>query len=68
MEAIDLGRESVLSYLVEGVVIACENSPQNTTISDDEESLDKVLQTIKKAHPGVLVQRLKVGTAYHSHE
>jgi acyl transferase domain-containing protein len=66
MAAIGLGWNEVSKYLVDGVVIACENSPDSTTISGDEKELDAVLTKIKEGKPGVLTRRLPVGIAYHS--
>jgi acyl transferase domain-containing protein len=68
MAAIGLGATEVAPYLelVEGVVMACENSPSSTTISGDAEQVDKVVATIKAASPDTLARRLKVDMAYHS--
>jgi len=66
MAAIGLGRNDVAEYLVNGVVIACENSHNSTTISGDEKELDTVLAKIMEGKPGVLTRRLPVGIAYHS--
>ncbi|KAJ4123008.1 hypothetical protein NW768_010000 [Fusarium equiseti] len=66
MAAIGLGAESVTTFLVEGVVVACENSPDSCTISGDAENVSKVVDKIKEAMPDVLARLLKVGIAYHS--
>ncbi|KAL7916747.1 putative polyketide synthase [Trichoderma velutinum] len=67
MAAVGLGREAVSPYLLEGVVIACENSPNSTTISGDVDQLHKVIDAIKTDKPDVLARPLKVDMAYHSH-
>lgn len=66
MAAVGFGREDVSGYLVDGVVIACENSPQSTTLSGDSDQIDIVLKNIKEDRPDVFVRRLRVQTAYHS--
>ncbi|KAI8626510.1 hypothetical protein F5Y19DRAFT_466325 [Xylariaceae sp. FL1651] len=67
MAAIGLGSTDIQPFLVDGVVIACENSPSNTTLSGDEDKVMDVLEAIKHAHPDVLARRLQVDMAYHSH-
>ncbi|KAI2635455.1 acyl transferase domain-containing protein [Xylaria nigripes] len=67
MAAVGLGSIDVQPYLVDGVVVACENSPFNTTLSGDEDKLVQVLQAVKHDHPDVLSRRLQVDMAYHSH-
>ena len=60
----DLG--SYLSRISAGrVVIACSNSPSNTTVSGDEYAISQ-LQELFEQH-SVAARRLKVDTAYHSH-
>jgi acyl transferase domain-containing protein len=66
MAAIGLGSGEVLDFLVDGVVVACENSPSSTTISGDLDKLKKVIATIKEQQPDVLARELKVDMAYHS--
>ncbi|TVY80960.1 Highly reducing polyketide synthase FUM1 [Lachnellula suecica] len=67
MAAIGIGREEVTPFLVKGVVIACENSPESVTLSGDADKLVEVMETIQQAKPDKLVRRLKVDMAYHSH-
>ncbi|CAJ2503553.1 Uu.00g109470.m01.CDS01 [Anthostomella pinea] len=67
MAAVGLSRAAVKPFLIDGVVIACENSPNSTTLSDDGDQLDLILQAIKQNSPDVLARRLQVKTAYHSH-
>ena len=66
MAAIGLDAANVSRYLIDGVVVACENSPRSTTISGDLEKLEQVMQNIRGGNPDVLVRRLKVDMAYHS--
>ncbi|KAK3687394.1 KR domain-containing protein [Podospora appendiculata] len=67
MAAVGLGREDVAPFLVDGVVVACENSPNSTTISGDKDRLELVIDAIKADKPDVLARQLKVDMAYHSH-
>ncbi|KAF7159619.1 hypothetical protein CNMCM5623_004999 [Aspergillus felis] len=67
MAVIGLSAEEITPYLVDGVVIACENSAQNTTISGDAAALNDVMAQIQSAHPGKLCRKLRVDKAYHSH-
>ncbi|KAI1828708.1 hypothetical protein F4861DRAFT_535124 [Xylaria intraflava] len=67
MAAVGLGSTDIQPYLVDGVVVACENSPSNTTLSGDEDKIVQVLEDVKNGHPDVLARRLQVDMAYHSH-
>ena len=66
MAAVGLGACDVSRFLSEGVVIACENSEDSTTISGDVTNLGKTLARIKEERPDTLVRKLKVDIAYHS--
>ncbi|KAI9037118.1 lovastatin diketide synthase LovF [Aspergillus affinis] len=66
MAAIGLGRTEVEQYLRDGVVVACENSPQSVTISGNKEAIDDVLKEID-AKGEIFCRRLAVNVAYHSH-
>lgn len=66
MAAIGLGVDDIQPYLVDGVVIACENSPSNTTLSGDEDKIEKAVQAVKYDHSDVIARRLQVDMAYHS--
>lgn len=66
MAAVGAGAERLTPYLLPGVVIACENSPESTTISGDLEPLEATMNQIRKAFPEVLVRKLQVDRAYHS--
>ncbi|KAI9658048.1 MAG: Type I Iterative PKS [Bathelium mastoideum] len=66
MTAVAMSKEAVSSFLIHGVVVACENSPSSVTLSGDKEKLDAVANAIKAVHPGVLIRALKVEMAYYS--
>lgn len=66
MGAVGLGVADVSKYVKEGVVIACDNSPNSVTLSGDVGALDDVLNAIKVDKPDVLARKLKVDMAYHS--
>lgn len=68
MAAVGLGRDGVTRFLLQGVVIACENSPESVTLSGDSGELETVLQNIKTSLPDVFCRRLRVEKAYHSRE
>lgn len=71
MAAVGLSAEDCKSFLQnsEGkVVIACENSPINVTLSGDSEEVGLILEAIKASGVDVLVRRLHVDRAYHSRE
>lgn len=66
MAVVGLAREFVKSYLVQGVVVACENSPRNVTLSGDKGKLKEVVEKIKEDVPDVFSRNLRVEAAYHS--
>lgn len=68
MAAVGLGRGDVETYLAgeDGVVVACENSPQNVTLSGDKAALEGVLAKIKADHPDRVARLLRVERAFHS--
>lgn len=66
MVAIGMGSLRVTPYLVTGVVMACENSPESVTLSGDKYILHTVCQTIRQKEPECLMRELKVDKAYHS--
>jgi acyl transferase domain-containing protein len=68
MAAIGLGADDLSEFLVEGVVLACENSPNSSTISGDSSKVKEVADAIKQKLPDVFVRVLKVEMAYHSSE
>ncbi|KAK4207791.1 hypothetical protein QBC37DRAFT_454492, partial [Rhypophila decipiens] len=69
MAAIGLGAEHIQQFLaaVDGVTVACENSPSSTTISGDKDRVLEVLKKVQTDHPTVFARMLKVDMAYHSH-
>jgi acyl transferase domain-containing protein len=66
MAAIGLGREVVAPLLVDGAVIACENSAHSVTISGDTLPVDDTLAAVKSQNPTAFIRRLAVDKAYHS--
>lgn len=68
MAAIGLGAEQTRPFLCEEVVVACENSPQSTTISGDRDRVEQVVSSIEQSQPGTFARVLKVDMAYHSRE
>jgi acyl transferase domain-containing protein len=66
MAAVGLGREELMPLLVEGVVVACENSQRSSTISGDRKAVELVVARIKTELPDVFIRMLKVERAYHS--
>ncbi|KAI1387971.1 uncharacterized protein F4822DRAFT_430721 [Hypoxylon trugodes] len=66
MAAIGLGAREVAEMLPHGVVVACENSPQSTTISGDRELVEQAVARIKTVKPDIFARLLKVDMAYHS--
>jgi acyl transferase domain-containing protein len=68
MAAVGAGREEVSRYLIDGVVIACENSPLSVTLSGDESQVHAVISQLKVDKPGIFARKLRTsGMAYHSH-
>lgn len=66
MLAVGMGQEAVTPYLIEGVVVACDNSPQSVTLSGDRKQINQVARTITDEDPEVFIRHLKVAVAYHS--
>ncbi|KAK5987505.1 Highly reducing polyketide synthase gloL [Cladobotryum mycophilum] len=67
MAAVGLPLAAVSSYLVDGVCVACENSPTSVTLSGDANVLDQTLEAIQNNEMDVFTRKLRVNTAYHSH-
>jgi SAM-dependent methyltransferase len=67
MAAVGLSPKKAQAYLKEGVIIACENSPNSVTLSGDKDTLDSVLNEIHNNDKDVFYRRLAVDVAYHSH-
>ncbi|KAL5043621.1 hypothetical protein BDW71DRAFT_216220 [Aspergillus fruticulosus] len=68
MAAVGMGRAEASLYLEDGVVVACDNSPNSVTLSGDKEALDSVLEQMKSDDKNLFVRLIKTGgMAYHSH-
>ncbi|KXH64201.1 beta-ketoacyl synthase domain-containing protein [Colletotrichum salicis] len=67
MAAVGLGRRQIERFLRPGVIIGCDNSPSNVTISGESDVLGDILQDISSKYPDVLARRLRVECGYHSH-
>jgi acyl transferase domain-containing protein/NADPH:quinone reductase-like Zn-dependent oxidoreductase/acyl carrier protein len=69
MLAVGVGEEDVAKYLTllrQGVaVVACQNSPSNTTISGDDAAISELSEILTQE--GIFNRKLNVDTAYHSH-
>lgn len=68
MAAVGLSTEEAKGYLLDGVVVACENSQQSVTLSGDKEAVEKICHNIQADNADVFVRLLKVEMAYHSRE
>ncbi|KAJ5604827.1 hypothetical protein N7510_009981 [Penicillium lagena] len=66
MAVVGLGKEIVSQFLIEGVVIACENSPQSVNISGDKSKLVTVIDRLLEERPQTFIRYLPVEVAYHS--
>lgn len=66
MAAIGLGAQELSGYLSQGVELACENSPNSSTISGDSAKIREVVDAIKQKLPDAFARMLKVDIAYHS--
>ncbi|KAJ0161949.1 Lovastatin diketide synthase LovF, partial [Colletotrichum tanaceti] len=69
MAAVGLGREQVEArFLRPGVIVGCENSPSNVTLSGEGDVLGEILGEIRSRHPEVVARSLRVECGYHSRE
>ena len=66
MAALGLGPAETAHFLRDGVVIACENSVNSTTISGDVDEVKRMIADVKEHRPDTLARELKVEMAYHS--
>jgi acyl transferase domain-containing protein len=66
MAAVGLSRIEVNPWLVEGAVVACENSPSSTTIAGETNSVSQTIDRIREAYPDAFCRMLRVTKAYHS--
>lgn len=69
MMSVGLSAEAILTYLnklkvLDLIVIACNNSPSNVTLSGDSTALEKLEECLKSER--VFTRRVKVDVAYHS--
>ena len=67
MLAVGTGAEEVSQYLPEsadGVVVACENSPNSVTLSGHVEALQRIKKLLDSRN--IFARELKTGRAYHS--
>ena len=68
MVSVGLSKLEIDPYLMKGLSIACENSPNNVTLSGDPQPMDDVIQRLRQERPEVFVRPLSVKVAYHSCE
>ncbi|KAK2601916.1 hypothetical protein QQS21_004507 [Conoideocrella luteorostrata] len=66
MAAVGMSKDAVMPYLIDGVQLACENSPRSVTISGDLNAIDKTLEEISTKDPEIFTRKLNVNIAYHS--
>lgn len=66
MAAVGLGHKDVLRFLIDGVQVACENSPKSVTLAGTADALDKVLNAIKLEDADIFTRHLRIEVAYHS--
>jgi acyl transferase domain-containing protein len=66
MAVVGLAKEIVTPFLIDGVVIACESSPQSVNISGDKAKLVQVVDCILQEKPETFIRYLPVEVAYHS--
>lgn len=66
MAALSLDPCTASTFLEDGVVIACENSPTSVTVSGDLDKVQKVITKVTEEKPGAIARALKVDMAYHS--
>ncbi|KAI8194760.1 Highly reducing polyketide synthase gloL [Colletotrichum sp. SAR 10_65] len=66
MAAVSLGPKEVEPFLIPGVVVGCENSQLNTTLSGDPVCIQHCIDQITRRHPDVKAKVLNLETAFHS--
>ncbi|KAH0427108.1 polyketide synthase [Colletotrichum camelliae] len=64
MAVIGAGSEDISKWILPGVVVACENSPVNTTISGDACAVEAMVTKFKAS--GIFAKLLSVDHAFHS--
>ncbi|KAF9884738.1 hypothetical protein FE257_001300 [Aspergillus nanangensis] len=67
MAAVALSPGQPKPYLQEGVIIACNNSPQSVTLSGDVKVLEDILSRIEADNKDIFHRKLAINVAYHSH-
>ncbi|PYI03858.1 putative polyketide synthase [Aspergillus sclerotiicarbonarius CBS 121057] len=67
MASVGLSSDDIAPYLVDGVVIACKNSPKSVTLSGQTSKIDLIVERIRDELPDVFCKKLGLGIAYHSH-
>ncbi|KAB8239114.1 uncharacterized protein BDW43DRAFT_319357 [Aspergillus alliaceus] len=67
MAVVGLSQDEILPFLVDGVLVASENSPRCVNLSGDKDRLAIVLETIQKEKPDTYQSVVNVDVAYHSH-
>ncbi|KAE8154264.1 hypothetical protein BDV25DRAFT_126571 [Aspergillus avenaceus] len=67
MAVVGLNADEARALLPDGVHVACENSPQNVTLSGDRDKVLQVLEKIQTEKSDVFCRQLRVSVAYHSH-
>ncbi|KAB8279532.1 ketoacyl-synt-domain-containing protein [Aspergillus minisclerotigenes] len=67
MAALGMSSAEFEPYMTDGIMVACENSPQSITISGDVDKINKVLLALSESQPSIFQRRLAVNVAYHSH-
>ncbi|PYI23452.1 thiolase-like protein [Aspergillus violaceofuscus CBS 115571] len=66
MVSVGLGRNEVIPYLVDGVQVACDNSPQNVTLAGPCSKIDRIAGALRESTPDTFCRRLRLNVAYHS--
>ncbi|OHF03968.1 polyketide synthase [Colletotrichum orchidophilum] len=66
MAAVSLGPREVEPFLIPGVVIGCENSHLNSTLSGDPVCIQHCVDQIMRRHPDVKAKILNLETSFHS--
>lgn len=66
MAAVGLGSNDVSPFLIDGVQVACENSPKSVTLAGDVDALKDVLDAIKLQDADIFTRHLRIEVAYHS--
>ncbi|EXF77657.1 polyketide synthase [Colletotrichum fioriniae PJ7] len=66
MAAVSLGPKEVEPFLIPGVVVGCENSHLNSTLSGDPVCIQHCVDQIMRRHPDVKAKVLNLETSFHS--